>query len=745
MSGRLTAGQIAQVQRATAKVIPVVRITWPEVGNVYYTSAGAPASSARYGPISPQVEQWDDITYSLPDYRGGLEGIQTGFTLSDLSRTPVAFGATRTIDTLVSGRYSKLIGLHTVVNIFLITEDPATPDILLFAGIIVDAQRISTFRWKVICRTNDGPLMNGSFKIPLIDQYAYPLMSADAGKCMPLPFGWFDSNDGTVVGSYGALKAYKTGLNVGGGFPYPYLAACNWLTSVKRVCVSGVPLANATWVRKYGEARGMAVTELWLASDPGNAPVTYDAFGIGQTVGGGATYHYSYGTGEPIRNPTRQMQWLLLNHVFGSYRPTRLPYGVAPPIGLGDSGTLLDVTSWNASAAFDDQHYFAGCIPPVENPSDSPATLFSEWCRAWGKRPYWTPEGTLALAVDNWDVDPATLTGTRHLRYVRSGTENAFSTTQQARNERVNRLASAAWVLPSSGANRTVSVIGTGEKYGNSVDTFHNRFSECVAELDPTVLPSSVTRAWFVDCATQAGNTYLNSGVDLTQLDAQQYGAATSLITAGANAPLFMTASDNGGLFARPYAKFDVAVGRRMYGQAGDSFGAVATAASHTVWVVFSLQNATLNSGVTVQYNHPLITENTGGYWGIYFKKAGGLYYVNQGAYDGVFRTTPDVQIALNTWYILRARHHAGNQYLSINNWDEVSSVCGNIGVTTGILEVGGANDGRGAIYSDVSIAAVVISDSGDNTAQGNDSFASYPGLHDNYRMYAQLKDRYGL
>lgn len=743
MPGRLTAGQLVQVRKPSARVFPIAKVSWPDVTS-YYSEVGVPLSSARFGPISPRVDEWEDIAYSEPDYLAGLQGVQTSITLSDLDRT---------ISDRMASRYRPSIE-GCAVQIFFVTDDATNPDIVLFTGIIVEVQRVSTFRWKLILRVNDSALMQGAFALPIVDDYTYPQALADAGKVMPLPFGWFDSNDGSVAGSGGSLPAIRTGLSDGtGGFPYRYLASVNWLSSVKRVCVSGVALSNAAWVcRRVSARQTLAVTEIWLASDPGTSLVTYDCWGIGKDATDiylNASYKYTYGTGQPIRNPTEQMRWLLLNHVFGAYRPTIIAAAAGLPVSYVIPAALttgpLDATSWDAAIAFDEQRIFRGCVPPITDPSASPAQFFADWCRAWGKSPYWTPEGTLALSSSSdWNVEPTDLAATQYLRRVRTGTENAFAPVRTAKNQRIEKLTSAAWVVPSSGANRSPQVVMAGPVSNPKSDVFHNRFTEPAGNFDPTVMPST-TRVYLVDSAMQFGNTFLLNGAALTNLHALQFGATTLLETTGVNPPLFRAGVDPYLPNGRPYAEFSVANARWMFGQAGDSWGSMITASEHTIWVVFKFSNATRNDAIPNR-NHPIITDKSGGFTGIYLKKVGASYFVYAHGWPGADCTTGAPEVFPNTWYIARSRHYGGVLYFSIDNFSETSVACGSLWSTAGLIALGGVVDVRGAIYSDVSVAAVVISNSGINTTQqGNETHPATPGLHDNYRIWSQLKDRYGI
>lgn len=734
MPGLLPSDVLAEFRSATPSLFPVVEIQWPDQTR-YYSEAGVPVSSSSLGYCSPQVEAWDDIAPSLPDYRAGVQAIATSVTLSDIDRT---------INGLMAGRYRNRVEGSIVRMHWLSANFTAQK---FYDGVISSIERVSTFRWRIGCRTNDGALMRGSFQIPTIDNYTYANAVADMGKFLPLPFGAFDSNDGTVVGCSGSLKAIKLGLSDGtGGFPYRYLAGLNWLVSIKRVCVSGVPIAGATWVRKYTDVRGLTVSEIWLANDPVDAPVTFDGMGVSETVAGSSLYASHLGTGEVIRNPTRQMQYLLLNHVFNAYRPMKTiisgAAGVSAYYDLG-STAIMD-NSWTTSAAYDDQRLFRGCIPPIVDASTKPAQVFADWCRAWGKRPYWTPEGRLALALCDWDVDPAELSGTQHLRYVKQGTENNFNQRRTSRSDSLDKITSRAWIVPAANNARTVFTLTTADKAGSNVDVVESRFADAWGVFDPTVMPTAVTRVYLADGATQSGNTYLRNNIDLNSLQAQQFAAATALGTGGITPPKFRCGSDVYTPNGRPYLGFDVAGARWMYGEAGDSLGAIITAAEHTIWVVFKFTNATLFAGTNL--NHPIVTDQGGGFTGIYLlKNLSNEYRVYAHGYDGAHRLTPPIQVYPETWYIARARHYGGNLYFSIDNWSEVSVACGNLTSTAGLLAIGGVVDGRGAIYSDIGIAALVVANSGNMTAQGNDTDPTHPGNHDGYRIWAGLKERYGV
>lgn len=733
--GYLAADALAEIQRVDPSLHPVLTIAWPDTTR-RYSLAGSPLSSAAYGPILPLVESGEDFTFLLPNHEGGLIGVQTSVILADFGNV---------IRDLTTGRYRhKLEGSAATISYF--SPNVATPPVL-FTGVLVQLERASTFRWKLTLRTNDAALTQSRWQLPVIDLANFPYVtSPNLDKFVPVFFGRFDSNDGTVAGSTGSLKAIRLNLSDGtGGFPYRYLASLTLLSTILRVQVNGAVLASSAWVRTYGVINGITYTEIWLQSDPGaSATVTFDAFGISKD-GGESAYKYARGTGEPITNPVEQMRWMLTNFAFNAYRPTL--YGNASPAEMwqvapyGDSAAPIDTASWDIAVTYANARRFRGVLPPIDDPSSVPGDYFAEWSRAWGFAPYWTPTGKIALATMDWIEPVPYFDGTALLKRVRVGSEDRFTPSRPAKNARIDSIRSASWVVPAQSAARSVISVNSGISRGPVVDTVDNRFADAMRAFEPTVMPSQVTRVWLADMATQPGNSNFMDGSPIDTLPAVQYGAATALVGTG-HAPLMRCGPAAYMPNGHPY--FEVSETGPLYfgGAAADTLANLVTPSQHTIFLVFRLRSATSNN-VLLYRNHPIVSAD-GTYLGIYVRNNGGVYQVYGYGYDGATKFTNTIDIALNTWYVVRFRHYGGYIYISVDNWTEPAGVaCGDLTYTgTELLNIGGWPGG--GFYANADVAAVIVANSNMHS-QGAAVYSTAPGLHQNWLVWKMLSDRYGI
>lgn len=107
-----------------------------------------------------------------------------------------------------------------------------------------------------------------------------------------------------------------------------------------------------------------------------------------------------------------------------------------------------------------------------------------------------------------------------------------------------------------------------------------------------------------------------------------------------------------------------------------------------TIMIAIYVQTASLNAAVQHE-NHAIITDFNALYFSLCVKNVSGqvkLAFTNDDGNDD----TVEVNINLNTRYVVMARHDAGSIYLSVNGGIENATVSGNTSLLTSPMRVGG-------------------------------------------------------
>jgi hypothetical protein len=134
------------------------------------------------------------------------------------------------------------------------------------------------------------------------------------------------------------------------------------------------------------------------------------------------------------------------------------------------------------------------------------------------------------------------------------------------------------------------------------------------------------------------------------------------------------------------------------------------SASSGAVIVSVIVDAVTTNDAVSY-HNHPIIAENAV-YMGLYARNLSGVTFYAYD-WDGAEKA-PSTTGTVGTAYVLMWRHHGGNQYVSVNGGTEVSVASGNTQVLTGLLALGGNNNG---LACNCKIAEAFTTSDGSQTA----------------------------
>lgn len=726
MTGELTAQGLIDFRSPTLRSVPVATFSFPGSNTRRYSVRGAPVQSSL-GIFRDRITDISDIDYRLSDPRGGLQSVRTTFVVEDPD------GDIRSI----VQRYGQAAFRGSAVVLDYATTSPIADWPRVFTGIVDGIGPASGLRWSIEARVDDRPLVDGAFQSPRLSSIDYQTaLAPNLERVIPIALGQFDSRDGTTSGSVGSVELIRLEeTNLSGGFLARYLAGAPYWSHVQRVAVNGGSLSGSTWIRTYVSRNGLATTEVWLASDPGaSAKVTAEIMGVGEDVAGSPTYIGSAGTGPPIVNVVRQIRWLLRNYVWSAYRS-----------GAFAPDSAIDTATWDLAEAWAEQRRFRGSVL-INQTDQKPYDTFNAFCQWVWIRAGWTRRGKLALYPFT-DEDAPYYSDSRWIRYALKGSEDAFLPSYP-RDRSTHSIKSNSWLVPSSGASRSVVSVRDSRVTGNVVTEINHAlgvarqdFQDGYPGATPLVLSLNASRP-----GVQGNAVNLVSGGVLkkwrdvnwspaaTSFDfPNSYRTDDSMTAVAGNEPSWRA----GGVNGQASVRFD-GVNDYMGGSAG---GLISTT-EFTVEVVLRLLSAPAAQGATPNLDTGIIAD-TAGMWGLYAYTNGGNYFLEGDNFDGAHHGVSK-QVNLNTWYLVRLRHFQNVLYLSINNWDEVSVASG----TTTSMASGhwlGANPAL-TKFLNADIAAVMIWGNGSLQAQGASiGITGCPGLGLNFDVWRSLSDRYRL
>lgn len=366
--GLLSANMLAELQRGTRSVVPVLEISnvGPTAKTIRLASVRGGVASASLGAYKTRIVDmgWGHWTRSAADRRNAL----------------TTFNGTVTIDDADLGFLPDIYQLYRCASTVKLVSPNLTntSDYFTFhVGKVASIQQDGT-RWSISIRPNDSA-MDAPFpkgKITVIDWSS----AHQRAIGQPLPI------------LYGSHSAQNLIFPVGGQVPLLYVDTSNWkfvvaghvCKSVPRVYIGATLKTVVTHYNlSYPIVGGRQYTVVTFTSDPGADPVvTADVDGI-ETVGDGS--------GTLISNPADMLKHLLVNWIFGDYRKGAW---------LLDATAPVDTTLFSAASTFISS--FLGVTAFARRIGEQQRTgtdELNQWCSDLEIPAFWTNAGKIGISV----------------------------------------------------------------------------------------------------------------------------------------------------------------------------------------------------------------------------------------------------------------------------------------------------------------------------------------------------------
>ncbi len=362
------------------EVYPILDVTWLARG---YTPAprGVYSPSVRTTDIGgvTQVTRlggWDPIEYGSGIAKGNMETVSTGVSISDPDR--------ELIDMLETYDPRGSLANINWASPALVEADWEP----VFRGVVEDWERDGLFT-KLLLKTDDTVLRT-LVPAPVFSRVEWPATFDNTifGTAMPMIFGIHDAFLLTARGMVPGINIrYDKDLG------YWWIASLGNLVDIRRVYYDGKVVADAVWSVRRGTFGGSRMTIIVIAD--GLQPeegvvVSFDCEGPDSSGLSG---------GSAITGPVQQLRTILEEYVYRD-----------PPLaGYRGDASIIDDTSWDATAAFfDARGYDCGRRFGGDQNSESAAEVIQSALDAYPfLRIWWTPLGKLAIGViDPDDVDP---------------------------------------------------------------------------------------------------------------------------------------------------------------------------------------------------------------------------------------------------------------------------------------------------------------------------------------------------
>lgn len=190
---------------------------------------------------------------------------------------------------------------------------------------------------------------------------------------MPILYGHISSENGANNGAVTCYLVDATGFR--------YLVCAGRALAIDTVYKDGVPVAASSYSISYPIVNGRQVTLIDFTATQGSSTITCDAQGY-DTVGDG--------TGTLIEDPAAVIQHLLVNWIYGDWRSG--PW-------LSTSSAPVDTTSFGTTF-FSDRGYKASVY--IGGTKRQGLTILNELLKSFEARACWTPEGKIALVVEDF-------------------------------------------------------------------------------------------------------------------------------------------------------------------------------------------------------------------------------------------------------------------------------------------------------------------------------------------------------
>jgi hypothetical protein len=386
------------------------------------------------------------------------------------------------------------------------------------------------------------------------------------------------------------------------------------------------------------------------------------------------------------------LRHVLNNFVFNAWRSQSTYFGDSP---------MIDATTWDAAEAYAiRQGWTNGLYLTASDVETRAVDLLQDAIRDKGIRFYWTPTGKLAIALR--DHSPAAIytSGARWIDAGQALDPGAIGKRSMQRED-VDAVRRGIWRVAAGGdARSTVAIVRPGSS-GSIVDTYAGRFGDPRRYMDrnmiaPSMAPFSSTLATPAFGLGQfAGGSGLKDGALVATWNGHSNGVNTRFdwSAAGADRPTLRLGRKNG----RAALQFTT---NKM--DLSHDLSNVITADDHEIWMVFRV--ASITGADATPYNNHALLRDTNGVMGIFLSLAfGSLPVIQAHGFDGTHRFTSIIEVALNTWSVVRYRHKGGvascflwpNTFPSAaNRFFETTATLGTITSLTGFPSIGKALSG---------------------------------------------------
>lgn len=362
--GRLSPLLKQLLEDSDGPFIPVIDIALP--GGTWLLSS-IDFASTSLGQYEGEVLEWSAIQQAVSDPSSEVQALQTSIRISDVER---AFKG------LVSGADAALVKGSSILIRLASPKVPPPAWRTLMVGIVFDWSFPAPLQAQLILRTDDLAMTDSEFPKPglALNRADRPSAEAEAiGKYSPIVLGMQDSQSyqatGMVPCQYVDTVAFKYEAAIG-------------RVGVGQAYVDGAP--GSGFAIAYERVGGKFKTVVDFASVQ-SGKVTADVSGY-ESVGDG--------TGTLVDIPTDAIALLFSNFVFDEWL-AGLWFPTSP---------RFDQVRLARLRAYCVQHLYKAArviSEPTEGYSELSAGIQSFEFKAW-----WTPEGTLALAVEDPTDDP---------------------------------------------------------------------------------------------------------------------------------------------------------------------------------------------------------------------------------------------------------------------------------------------------------------------------------------------------